>query len=529
MRHRWAKMSWTAIALLLASALSVSAQQSQRDYDSNNGRADDVDNYRSGEARDVRIDRYLDADVWTDRSDAEYYEGDAITIHFRVNRDAFVAVYSIDSRGRVNLIFPSDPSDDNFVTGGVTYNLPDGRDNYDLVVSGPKGTENLQIIASRERFPIPNWYRNSGLICDWEDRNEYMDDLNGRYFVRYDGQRFAYDRAAILVDEWEPDYFHPIYTPYYPGWAVCGNVYIDYPWGGAVYVNGIYWGCAPLYIPRLLVGWHTLTVYDPWGYCWENDVHVSRYNTLILDRTIIKTRQTVVSKYKEVRTVGYRDPAKNGYPDYDKRAQVIKSKTTRTESPVIGSFGAGKQKTNITRSDDVQPVFEKKFVRGDAKVVQTDRGIETNGTVTYKDRGQRSTDANTNSFGNRKGADRRDGSTTTIDNQTSQGKSTRTNQGSNTVRQRTTETNNGNTATTRRKSGSTTTQPSTTNRQPAIEKRQGGETRKADRPAEQPKAKPAETKQSNPPAVKEKPAQSAPAPAPAPSSGDKSKRGHGRG
>jgi len=34
MRHRWAKMSWTAIALLLASALSVSAQQLQRDYDS---------------------------------------------------------------------------------------------------------------------------------------------------------------------------------------------------------------------------------------------------------------------------------------------------------------------------------------------------------------------------------------------------------------------------------------------------------------------------------------------------------------
>jgi len=109
----------------------------------------------------------------------------------------------------------------------------------------------------------------------------------GRYFVRYDGQRFAYD-GGDLCGRMGARLFPPIYTPYYPGWAVCGNVYIDYPWGGAVYVNGIYWGCAPLYIPRLLVGWHTMTIYDPWGYCWENDVHVSRYNTLILDRTIIR-------------------------------------------------------------------------------------------------------------------------------------------------------------------------------------------------------------------------------------------------
>ena len=149
----------------------------------------------------VNIDRYLDVEIWTDHSDAEYYVGDNITVHFRVNRDAFVAIYSIDSRGRVSLMYPSDPAEDNFVRGGVTYSLPGPNDDFDLVVSGPEGMENLQIIASRERFPIPNWYNNSGLVFEGDDRHDYMDYLNERYFVRYAGQRFAFDRAVIFVDE----------------------------------------------------------------------------------------------------------------------------------------------------------------------------------------------------------------------------------------------------------------------------------------------------------------------------------------
>ena len=51
-------------------------------------------------AYNPRIDRYLDAEVWTDRSDGEYYVGDRVTINFRISRDAFVAIYTIDTRGR---------------------------------------------------------------------------------------------------------------------------------------------------------------------------------------------------------------------------------------------------------------------------------------------------------------------------------------------------------------------------------------------------------------------------------------------
>jgi hypothetical protein len=323
----------------------------------------------------ARIDQYLDVEVWTNHSDGEYYEGDNIVISYRTNRDAFVAIYSIDSRDRVSLLFPSEPDQDNFVRGGVTYRLPDGLDDFDLVVTGPEGVENIQIIASREKFTIPDWYPTSGLICDWDDRYEYMDYLNDRYFVRYGGQRFAYDRAAIYIDEWEPYYFRPVYYPAYHNWTVCGNMYIDYPIGATVYIDGFYWGCAPLYIPRIYVGWHTITIYDYYGYCWESDFHITRYHTAVLGHKVIHTSPTVVSKYKEVRYSGYRDPVTSGYPDFkEKHKAIVKSASMKLEGDVTGDASLSKETRTIFTG-------VKKHVQGSAKLVKTERGYETVGLV----------------------------------------------------------------------------------------------------------------------------------------------------
>jgi hypothetical protein len=325
-------------------------------------RALDVDEYDPDYFDRLKIDRYLDVEIWTNHSDNEFYEGDHVVLNFRSNRDAFVAIYSIDSRGHVNLLFPTSPGADNFITGGATYTLPGGSDDFDLVISGPEGVENIQIIASRERFPVPDWYPVSGLVCDWNDRLEYMDHLNGRYFVRYDGQRFAFDRTAIYIYEWEPDYFRPVYYPHYPSWSVCSNIYVDYPWGATVYINGVYWGITPLYIPRIYVGWHTFTIYDYYGYCWEYPVHVTRYHTVVLDRSIVVLSPTVVSKYKEVRLAGYRSPIDNGYPNF-------KTKAVRSAQPSVGKG----QATAASETKDLS----KRYVRGSAKVVKGDRGYET--------------------------------------------------------------------------------------------------------------------------------------------------------
>ena len=322
-----------------------------------------------------RIDRYLDVEVWTNHEDGDFYEGDNITISFRANRDCFVAIYSVDTRGRVNLLFPESPQSDNYVIGGQTNRLPDGSSDFDYVVSGPDGVEHLQVIASRDRFPIPDWYPNSGIVSDWEDRLDFMDYINNRYFVRYDGQRFAYDRTSIYVSEWEPHYFRPVWYDPYPAWTVCGNVYVDYPFGASIYINGRYWGCAPLYIPRLSVGWHTITVYDPWGYCWEDNFHMTHYNTIVFDRTVIRTRPSVVSKYKEVRFSGYRDPIRNGYPDFAAKKETILRKAV-VVTPLTSEKGKIKSEKPMAQYDSPMPKLEKKYRRDEAKLVKTERGLD---------------------------------------------------------------------------------------------------------------------------------------------------------
>ncbi len=364
MLHRILNTVTATILLVIVAAAGGSAQNAVRDYDDDGAYMDRV-----------RVDRYLDVEVWTNHLDGDYHVGDDITIHFRTNRDAFVAIYSIDTRGRVNLLFPSLPGGDNFVYGGATYRLPGPDDDFDLVVTGPEGVENIQVIASRERFSIPDWHPVSGLVCDWDDRHDYLDYINGRYFVRYDGQRFAFDRTAIYVYEWEPSYFRPVYMPVYPSWTVCGNVYFDYPWGASIYVDGIYWGCAPLYLPRVYVGWHTFTVYDHWGHCWESSVHVTRYNTVVLDRTVIVTRPTTMSKYKEVRFSGYRNPVTSGYPKFNEKKTIA-----------LGSAAPGvKDKPGGTRTgsdlDGAGLTKSRRFVRGTAELVATDRGLETVGVT----------------------------------------------------------------------------------------------------------------------------------------------------
>ncbi len=320
----------------------------------------------------VRVDRYLDVEIWTNHADGDYLVGDEIEISFRANRDAFVVIYTVDSRGRVNMLFPSIEGGDNYVHGGVTYRLPDEREDYDLVVTGPEGIENIQAIASRERIAIPDWYPNSGLECDWDDRHDFMDYVNGRYFLRYEGQRLAFDRAALNIYDWEREYYRPVYVPRYPSWTLCGNVYVDYYHGSSIYIDGVYWGCAPLYMPRLYVGWHTFTVYDRWGHCWEHDVHVSRFHTVVLDRQVVVTRPATVSKYKEVRFAGYRDPIRHGYPKFDK-TKLVASK------PAPG-VGGRKNVVSRTTTKTVTTTTTKKYVRGNGAVVKTERGLESVGS-----------------------------------------------------------------------------------------------------------------------------------------------------
>lgn len=242
-----------------------------------------------------------DIEVWTDNSDGVYYEGENVTVFFRADRDCYVAVYGVDTRGEVNLLYPTVRWDDGYVRGGEVYAIPGDDADFDLVVNGPEGMEIIQAIASDGEIDIPNWFDGAPIHCSYhDDRDEFIDYINDRYFdCRFGDCDRSFDQTTIYVKV--PRYYYkPVYVPTYwdtyPDYAM---VYIDYPYGGEIYIDGIFFGVAPLWIPRVIYGHHWFTVYDRYGYCWEDQIIVDHHTTIRLDHSRVKTSRTVVSRYRD--------------------------------------------------------------------------------------------------------------------------------------------------------------------------------------------------------------------------------------
>ncbi len=245
----------------------------------------------------------FDIDLWIDHEDGIYYEGESISIYFQASHDCYVAIYSIDTRGELNLLYPTERWHDGQIRAGEVYTLPHPSADFNLVVNGPEGIEHIQAVASRDRMDIPDWsYRSPEYYNANDDVDDFIDYVNQRYFgCRWDPCERVYSRASIYVKE-PQNYYKPVYVPTnwwdYPDYT---TVYVDYPFGGEVYINGIFIGYAPLYIPRIYWGWHWVTIYDRYGYCWENRVHINNHNYYHITRTQVKTSRTTESRYKEIR------------------------------------------------------------------------------------------------------------------------------------------------------------------------------------------------------------------------------------
>ena len=69
-------------------------------------------------------------EIWTDRGDDPYVTGQGVRVHFRTEQDAYVTILRIDTDGRVRVLFPREPWEDNFARGGRDYEVS-GRDSRD--------------------------------------------------------------------------------------------------------------------------------------------------------------------------------------------------------------------------------------------------------------------------------------------------------------------------------------------------------------------------------------------------------------
>src|SRR2546425_8520901 len=89
-------------------------------------------------------------EVWTDRGDSPYASGQGVRAHFRADRDAFVTILRVDTDGRVRVLFPREPWEDNFARGGRDYEVQGGDDRDAFYIDDYPGVGYLFAVRSEE-------------------------------------------------------------------------------------------------------------------------------------------------------------------------------------------------------------------------------------------------------------------------------------------------------------------------------------------------------------------------------------------
>lgn len=100
---------------------------------------------------EIRPINNLQVDVGVSQS--TYQIGEKIKYSVRVNQDAHVYLFNVNSRGEILQILPNDYEPRNYLRGGSSYSFPSSSSRYELVVEGPVGTDQVIAIASLEPLP----------------------------------------------------------------------------------------------------------------------------------------------------------------------------------------------------------------------------------------------------------------------------------------------------------------------------------------------------------------------------------------
>ena len=143
-------------------------------------------------------------EVWTDRGDSPYTSGQGVRTHFRADRDAFVTILRVDTDGRVRVLFPREPWEDNFARGGRDYEVQGGDDRDAFYIDDYPGVGYLFAVASADPFVYDG--------IQSRDHWDYRLIADGR--VRGDPYVALTDLAQRIVPDGYNDWDYDI-TPYY--------------------------------------------------------------------------------------------------------------------------------------------------------------------------------------------------------------------------------------------------------------------------------------------------------------------------
>ncbi|MBA2627585.1 MAG: DUF4384 domain-containing protein, partial [Gemmatimonadales bacterium] len=97
--------------------------------------------------------------IWLN-SDRHYERGDRAKVQVETDNDGYLVVLHANADGRIRVLFPLDPTDDNFVRGGRRYEIKGrgGREAFMVDVNSGQGT--VYAAVSRDPFRFDQFMRN---------------------------------------------------------------------------------------------------------------------------------------------------------------------------------------------------------------------------------------------------------------------------------------------------------------------------------------------------------------------------------
>jgi len=151
-------------------------------------------------------------EVWTNRGDDAYASGQGARVFFRSEVDAYVTVLRVDTDGRVRVLFPLEPWEDNFARGGREYEIQGGYERDAFSIDDYPGVGYIFAVAATDPFVYDAF--------ETGDHWDYRAIADGR--VHGDPYVALTDLAQRILPADFRDWDYDI-TPYYV------NRHYDYP------------------------------------------------------------------------------------------------------------------------------------------------------------------------------------------------------------------------------------------------------------------------------------------------------------
>jgi hypothetical protein len=155
----------------------------------------------------------------TINNDRRFERGDHAKVKIRTDDDGFLVVLHADPDGRVRVLFPLDPEDDNYVRGGRTYELRDRGDRESFTVEANSGEGAIYAAVSRDPFRFDAFQVNHHWDYDAlnaQDPGTDPEPVLGDIVQRMASGRYDYDYLTYDVYEYSDVAYATGagYTPY---------------------------------------------------------------------------------------------------------------------------------------------------------------------------------------------------------------------------------------------------------------------------------------------------------------------------